>query len=293
MAEQEQRQAVDALLAVLDFGKRLARDHQRRMPVPSYDSVGAVILSLFAAAHRNAGASADLLRSGWADEAQVIGRSVFEHVLYAHLVRDDDRQRLLFVHYAPSLGRWDELDAFLLVFPDTDAALLAQPRAKVREASLRAVAELGLVRGKDKGARQADLAALAADPEALYLRLAAAYPKHRRGRVRAWSPQNLYQVVREVDDARGTPTFLTLYRLLYANASRVAHSDPATVGLVRGNNPGTLLLGPDPTMTVAAAGAIGQLLLGIDELVDDVFKLGLQKPLSEATAAFQASLTAQ
>jgi Family of unknown function (DUF5677) len=290
MNRQERRRAVEALEEVIDFGKRLARNHQDRMAVPSYDSLGAVVLTLFAAAHRNAGASADLLRSGWADEAGVLGRSVFEHVVYAHLFRSDDRQRQLFVHYAASLGRWDELDAYLSEFPDTDPALLAEPCDRVRQASLRVVVELGLLRGEDEDARRADLDALAADPEALYLRLREAYPKHQRRQVRAWSAKNLYRVAGEVDEARGTPTFLTLYRLLYVNASRVAHSDPATVGLVRGDDPRTLLLGPDPTMTVPVAAAIGQLLLGIDELVDDLFELGLQMTLSHAAAAFQASL---
>jgi hypothetical protein len=193
--------------AVLDFGKKLARDHQRRMPVPSYDSAKAVILTLFAAAHRSGGAAADLLRRGWADEAQVMGRSVFEHVVYAYLVSKDDRQRLLFVHYGPSLGRWDEIDAYLRVFPDADEALVAAARSKAHQASLRAVEALKLVRGETEEDRRADLDALAGDPEMLYGRLNTAYPKHRRGRVRAWCSKNLYEVAREVDDKRGSPTF--------------------------------------------------------------------------------------
>jgi hypothetical protein len=69
MSSDERTQAVAALDAVLEFGKKLAQDHQRRMPVPSYDSAKAVILTLFAAAHRSAGAAADLLHRRWADEA--------------------------------------------------------------------------------------------------------------------------------------------------------------------------------------------------------------------------------
>jgi len=118
-----------------------------------------------------------------------------------------------------------------------------------------------------------------------------AYPRHRRGGVRAWCPKSLYEIAREVDEARGTPTFLTLYRLLYVNASRVAHSDPSTVGLVRTDDPATLLMGPDPSWTVPVVTAIGQLLLGIDELVNEVFQLGLDEGLADAAAAFQASLS--
>jgi hypothetical protein len=79
--------------------------------------------------------------------------------------------------------------------------------------------------------------------------------------------------------------------VLYVNASRVAHSDPSTVGLVRADHPATLLMVPDPTITVPAASAIGQLLLGIDELVNDVFQLGLDEALTDAAAAFEASLS--
>ncbi|HZD69753.1 MAG TPA: transposase family protein [Actinomycetes bacterium] len=197
------------------------------MPAPSYDSAEAVILTLFAAAHRSGGAAAELLRRGWADEAQVIGRSVFEHVVYAHGVAHDDRQRRLFVHYGPSLGRWDEINAYLSVFPDADQAQVAAARSAAHKASLRAVKVLELVSGETDEARRADLDALADDPEALYTRLnKKGYPRHRRGRTRAWCPKNLYEVTQVVDGQRGTSTFLTLYRLLYANASRVAHSDP-------------------------------------------------------------------
>jgi hypothetical protein len=244
------------------------------LPVPSYDSAKAVILTLFAAAHRSGGAAADLLRRRWADEAQVIGRSVFEHVVYAYLIHYDDRKQQLFVHYGPSLGRWDEIDAFLRVFPDVQQELVATAMAETHSASLRAVEALGLVGGETDEARRADLQALAENPEALYTRLNTAYPRHQRSRVRAWCPDNLYDLTREVDDKRESPTFLTIFRLLYANASGVAHSDPSTVGLVRADPP-TLLLGPDPRMTVPAASAIGQLLLGIDELVNDVFQLML------------------
>lgn len=291
MSRDERARAVAAVDAVLDVGKQLTRDHQHRMPAPSYDSAKAVILTLFAAAHRSGGAAADLLRHGWADEAEVIGRSVFEHVIYAYLVSQDDRQRLLFVHYGPSLGRWDEIDAYLRVFPDADEALVAAARSKAHQASLRAVEALELVSGETEQDRRVDLKYLAGDPEILYARLNTAYPKHRRGRMRAWCPKNLYEVTREVDDKRGSPTFLALYRLLYVNASRVAHSDPSTVGLVRADNPATLLMVPDPTMTVPAASAIGQLLLGIDELVNDVFQLGLDEALTDAAAAFEASLS--
>jgi hypothetical protein len=291
VSRDEQARAVAAVDAVLDFGKQLAQDHQGRMPFSSYDSADAVILTLFAAAHRSGGAAADLLRHWWADEAQVIGRSVFEHVVYAHMVSYDDRQRQLFVHYGPSLGRWDEVDAFLRVFPDTDQALVAGARSKAHQASLRAVEALELVRGETEEERRADQVTLAGDPDALYARLNRAYPRHQRGRVRAWCPKNLYDVTRAVDDKRGSPTFLTVYRLLYANASRVAHSDPSTVGLVRADDPATILMGPDPKMTVPAASAVGQLLLGIDELVNDVFQLGLHKALADATAAFEASLS--
>jgi len=277
--------------AILDFGKQLAQDHQRRMPVSSSDSAEAVILTLFAAAHRSAGAAAELLRRKWADEAQVIGRSVFEHVVYAYLVSHDDRQRRLFVHYGASLGRWDEIDAYLRVFPDTDQSLLAAARSQAHQASLRAVEDLGLIHGDTEQARKADLRYLADGPEALYTRLNTAYPKHHRGRVRAWCAKSLYDVAREVDQGRGTPTFLTLYRLLYANASRVAHSDPSIVGLVRTDDPTTLLMGPDPSWTVPAVTAIGQLLVGIDELVNEVFQLDLDKRLADAAAAFQASLS--
>jgi hypothetical protein len=291
VSRDEQGRAVAALDAILDFGEKLARDHQRRMPVSSYDSAKAVILTLFAAAHRSGGAAADLLRRGWADEAQVIGRSVFEHVVYAYLIHHDDRQRRLFVHYGPSLGRWDEVEAFLMVFPDVQQELVESARAAAHKASLRAVEALELVGGETQEARRADLETLADNPEALYARLNTAYPRHQRGRVRAWCPSNLYDVTREVDDKRGSPTFLTVYRLLYANASRVAHSDPSTVGLVRADDPATLLIGPDPSMTVPAASAIGQLLLGIDELVNEVFQLGLHEALANVTAAFEASLS--
>jgi Family of unknown function (DUF5677) len=294
-ADREQRRAgsgIAAVDAVLDFGKQLTRDHQHRMPAPSYDSAKAVILTLFAAAHRAGGAAADLLRRGWADEAQVIGRSVFEHVVYAYLISQDDRQRLLFVHYGPSLGRWDEVDAFPRVF-DADEALVAAARSKAHQAGLRAVEALDLVSGETEQDRRADLKSLAGDPEMLYARLNTAYPKHRRGRMRAWCSKNLYNVTREVDDKRGSPTFLALYQVLYVNASRVAYSDPSTVGLVRADNPATLLMVPDPTMTDAAASAIGQLLLGIDELVNDVFQLGLDEALTDAAAAFEASLSSR
>lgn len=220
----------------------------------------------------------------------MIGRSVFEHVVYAYLVNQDDRQRRLFVHYGASLGRWDEIDAYLRVFPDTDESLLASVRSEAHKASLRAVEDLGLIQGDTEDARRVDLKCLADNPEALYARLNKAYPKHRRGRVRAWCAKSLHDVTREVDDQRGTPTFLTIYRLLYANASRVAHSDPSTVGQVRTDDPTTLLMGPDPTMTVPAVSAIGQLLLGIDELVNEIFQLGLDERLTDAAAAFEASL---
>ncbi len=247
MSNGERGRAVAAVDGVLDFGKKLAQDHQHRMPAPSYDSAEAVILTLFAAAHRGGGAAAELLRRGWADEAQVIGRSVFEHVVYAYLIAHDDQQRRLFVHYGPSLGRWDEIDAYLSVFPDADQAQVAAARSAAHRASLRAVEALELVSGETEEARRADLAALAADPEALYTRLRKkGYPRHRRGRTRAWCPKNLYEVTQVVDGQRGTSTFLTLYRLLYANASRVAHSDPSTVGLVRADDPTILLIGPTP-----------------------------------------------
>jgi hypothetical protein len=291
VSSDEQARAVAALDAVLDLGKQLAQDHQGRMPFSSYDSAGAVVLTLFAAAHRSGGATADLLRHRWAEEAQVLGRPVFEHVVYAHLISYDDRQRQLYVHYGPSLGRWDEIDGFLRVFPDTDQALVADARSKAQQASLRAVEALDMVRGDTDEARRADRATLAEDPEALYARLNKAYPRHQRKRVRAWCSKNLYDVTRAVDAKRGSPTFRTLYRLLYVNASRVAHSDPSTVGLVRADDSGTLLMGPDPNMTVPTAAAVGQLLLGIDELVNDIFQLGLHKALADATAAFEASLS--
>jgi hypothetical protein len=50
-------------------------------------------------------------------------------------------------------------------------------------------------------------------------------------------------------------------------------------------------MGPDPSWTVPAVTAIGQLLLGIDELVNEVFQLGLDERLVDAAAAFQASLS--
>jgi hypothetical protein len=275
--------------AVLEFGKQLARDHQ--MPFPSYDSAKAVTLTLFAAAHRSAGAATELLRHRWGDEAQVIGRSVFEHVIYAYLINQDDKERRLFVHYGASLGRWDEIDAYLQLFPDTDQSLLAPTRLEVHRASIRAVEDLGLVQGDTEQARKEDLKTLVDDPEALYVRLKKAYPKHQRRRVRAWCDKNLYDVARKVDQARGNPTFLTVYKLLYVNASRFAHSDPSTVGLVRTDDPATLLMGPDPSWTVPVVTAIGQLLLGVDELVNEVFQLGLDQRLGDAASAFQASVT--
>jgi hypothetical protein len=50
-------------------------------------------------------------------------------------------------------------------------------------------------------------------------------------------------------------------------------------------------MGPDPTMTVPTAAAVGQLLLGIDELVNDIFHLDLDDSLADAAAAFEASLS--
>jgi hypothetical protein len=47
---------------------------------------------------------------------------------------------------------------------------------------------------------------------------------------------------------------------------------------------------PDPTTTVPTAATVGQLLLGIDELVNDIFQLGLDDTLVDAAAAFEASL---
>ena len=44
-------------------------------------------------------------------------------------------------------------------------------------------------------------------------------------------------------------------------------------------------------MTVPTAAAVGQLLLGIDELVNDIFQLGLDDSLAAAAAAFEASLS--
>lgn len=152
---------------------------------------------MFAAAHRSASAAAELLRRKWADEAQVIGRSVFEHVVYAYLINHDDRQRRLFVHYSASLGRWDEIDAYLRLFPDTDQSLLAPAWSQVHGASLRAVEDLGLLHGDTEQARQTDLRSLADNPEVLYTRLNTAYPRHRRGRVRAWRAKSLYDVARE------------------------------------------------------------------------------------------------
>jgi hypothetical protein len=291
VSRHEQDHAVAAVDAVLDFGRQLAQDHQRRMPFSSYDSAEAVVLTLFAAAHRSGGAAVDLLRRRWAEEAQVLGRPVFEHVVYANLISYDDRQRLLYVHYGPSIGRWDEIDGFLQVFPDTDQALVADARSTAQQASIRAVEALELIRGDTDEARRADLASLTNDPKALYARLNKAYPRHQRGRVRGWCSKNLYEVTRAVDAKRGSSTFLAIYQLLYVNASRAAHSDPSTVGLVRADDPATLPMGPDPTMTVPTAAAVGQLLLGIDELVNDIFQLGLDDSLAAAAAAFEASLS--
>lgn len=38
MSSDERARAVAAVDAVLEAGKQLARDHQRRMPIPSYGS---------------------------------------------------------------------------------------------------------------------------------------------------------------------------------------------------------------------------------------------------------------
>jgi hypothetical protein len=51
------------------------------------------------------------------------------------------------------------------------------------------------------------------------------------------------------------------------------------------------VMGPDPSWTVPAVTAIGQLLVGIDELVNEVFQLDLDKRLADAAAAFQVSLS--
>lgn len=175
--------------------------------------------------------------------------------------------------------------------PSTDESLLTEARSAVHKASLWAVEDLGLIQGDTEETRQDDLASLANNTKALYIRLNKAYPRHRRGRVRAWCAKNLYDIAREVDDRRGAPTFLPIYRLLYATASRAAHSDPSTVGMIRADDPKILLMGPDPTMTIPAVSAIGQLLLDLDELVNDLFQLGLNERLGKAIDAFKASLS--
>jgi hypothetical protein len=286
--DDERTRAVAALDAVRDLGDRLARDHHLlRVPVAP-DSFEAVLLTLFAAAHRSAGAAADLLRHGWADEAQVHGRSLFEHVVYAHLMRLDDQERLRFVHFGSSLGRWDELDEYLQVFPDTSEEDVAAVMRMVHEGCARAVIAFGLLHGETHEARQTDLDSLMADPDALYERLRkGAFPRHVRGRRRAWcSRKSLYHVIHEVDAAHGTSTFLTLYRLVYGNANRVVHCDPSIVGRVRTDDPTALLMGPDPNMTIPTASAVGQLLIGMDELVNDALQLNLEQQLKASTATF-------
>jgi hypothetical protein len=289
--EDERIRAVAALDAIRDLGGRLARDHHLLRVPTAPESFEAVLLSLFAAAHRSAGAAADLLRRGWADEAQVHGRSLFEHVVYAHLMRLDDKERLRFVHFGSSLGRRDELDEYLQVFPDTSKEDAAAVMRMVREGCVRAVMAFGLLRGETQEARQTDLDSLMADPDALYERLRkGAFPRHVRGKRRAWcSRKSLFHVINEVDAARGMSTFLTLYRLVYGNANRVVHCDPSIVGRVRDDDPAVLLLGPDPNMTIPTASAVGQLLIGMDELVNDVLQLNLEQQLKASTATFMAA----
>ncbi len=46
-------------------------------------------------------------------------------------------------------------------------------------------------------------------------------------------------------------------------------------------------------MTIPVAAAIGQLLLGIDELVNDSFQLGLGEVLANAVAVFEVSVSSR
>lgn len=155
--------------------------------------------------------------------------------------------------------------------------------SRARQASLRAVDALGLLRGDDDRSREADRATLQASPEVLYKRLNSAYPRHRSGRQRNWCSLSLFRVAKTVDAARSTDTFEKLYRLLYVNASQTAHSDPSTVGRVRGDHPLELHLGPDPTGAVAVTSALVQLLIGGIELVNEACSLDAEEQI-KATA---------